>query len=205
MKEGIKEQNNQNQELLLRLQEGDKEAFTNLYYAYKDKLFGFAMSITNSSTKAEDIVQDVFLKIWKNRSSIAEVENINAFIFRVAQNQIIDELRKFAKEQLTFSSADYIINKEDGDANPIEDLMKKEVREKIEEAINLLPPQQKRIYTLHNDKGYKYEEIASELNLSVSTIRNHMSQAINNIRKQLLYNYPNLFIYWIFLFSINFF
>ena len=204
----IKEKNSQQRsaeaELLLRLQQGDEEAFASLFYAYKDKLFGFAMVLTNSSVKAEDLVQDVFLKIWQNRANITDIENINAFMFRMAQNQAIDELRRFSKETLAHSSD--FINEEALNPNPAESLLNKEIREKIKEAVDQLPPQQKRIYILHNEDGYKYEEIASELNLSVSTIRNHMSQALGNIRKLLSYSYPeNIFIYWAFFIGFSLF
>lgn len=204
----LKEKNSQQRsaevELLLRLQQGDEEAFASLFYAYKDKLFGFAVILTNSSARAEDLVQDVFLKIWQNKAHIAEIENINAFIFRMLQNQAIDELRRFSKETLAYSSD--FINEKDVEPTPAEYLLNKEIREKIEEAVNQLPPQQKRIYILHHEDGYTYEEIASQLNLSVSTIRNHMSQAMGNIRKLLSYTYPgSIFVYWILFLGSNFF
>jgi len=185
--------------LLLRLQQGDEEAFASLFYAYKDKLFGFALVLTNSAVKAEDLVQDVFMKIWQNRANLSGIENMNAFIYRVAQNQAIDELRRFSKETLAFSAEH--LNEELVVNGPVEHLLNKEIRQKISEAVDQLPPQQKRIYTLHHEDGYKYEEIASQLNLSVSTIRNHMSQAMGNIRKVLSYTYPGIFIYVSFLFE----
>lgn len=201
MKTSPKYNKQQEAELLLRLQKGDEEAFASLFLAYKDKLFSFAIVLTGSSVKAEDLVQDVFLKIWQNRAAIAEIDNINAFIFRMAQNQAIDELRRFSKETLAHSSD--FINEEAVSPNPAEHLLNKEIREKIKEAVNQLPPQQKRIYILHNEEGYKYEEIASQLDLSVSTIRNHMSQAMGNIRKLLSYSYPgSIFVYWV---SLNVF
>jgi len=187
-------------ELLLRLQNGDEKAFANLFYAYKDKLLSFAFSFTHSEAKAEDVVQEVFLKIWQNREKMSDVDNFNAYIYRIAQNYAIDELRRFSKETLSltshFSADEIVIN------GPVEDLLNKEISQKIVEAVNKLPPQQKIIYTLHNEEGFKYEEIASQLDISVSTIRNHMSQAMRNIRKVLSLSYPNLFIFGILLLSI---
>lgn len=198
METNLKQKKEREVELLSRIQMGSEEAFAALFNTYKDKLFGFAMALTNSTVKAEDLVQDVFLKIWQNRFRIAEIENINAFIFRMAQNQAIDELRRFSKETLAHSSE--FVNEESLSPNPAEHLLNKEILEKIDEAINQLPPQQKRIYTLYNVDGYKYHEIASDLNLSVSTVRNHLSQAIGNIRKLLSLTYPEqLFVLFVIL------
>jgi RNA polymerase sigma-70 factor (family 1) len=193
VKEKLKHIRIRETELLLRLQNGDEAAFASLFYAYKDKLLGFAFSFTHSEERAEDVVQEVFLKIWQSREKIAEVDNFNAFVYRIAQNYAIDELRRFSKETLSLSShftADEVVVN-----GPVEDLLNKEIRQKIDEAVSQLPPQQKIIYTLHNEDGFKYEEIASQLDLSVSTIRNHMSQAMRNIRKVLSLSYPNLLIY----------
>jgi RNA polymerase sigma-70 factor (family 1) len=179
-------------ELLLHLQEGDENAFSSLFYAYKDKLYGFLLGLTQSAEKAEDIIQDVFLKVWLNRATITEIENFNAYLFRMAQNQYIDQLRKFSKETLALPvlSAREEMVTADG---PVDQLINKEIREKINEAVNKLPPQQKKIYILHKEDGFRHEEIARQLNLSVSTIQNHMGQALGNIRRFLSYTYPGLF------------
>ena len=203
MKVSPKHKKQQETELLLRLQKGDESAFASLFYAYKDKLLNFSFSFTHSEEKAEDVVQEVFLKIWQNRDRIGEVDNFSAYIYRIAQNHAIDELRRFSKETLSvsshFSADEVVVN------GPVEDLLNKEIRQKIDEAVNLLPPQQKNIYYLHNEEGLKYEEIASQLDLSESTIRNHMSQAMRNIRKILSLTYPSLPIYVFFYLNSLFF
>ncbi len=186
----------QEEELLLRLQDGDEEAFARLFYAYKDKLFGFLLGITKSDAKTKDLVQDVFLKIWQNRATISEIENFNAYIYFIAQNQAIDQFRKSSKE--LFSSVELLNSEEDvSTPNPANALINKETREKIDEALNQLPPQQKKIFVLHNEYGFKHHEIAEQLNLSVSTTQNHMREALRNIRAYLSHSYltPVIFIH----------
>lgn len=171
-------------ELLSLLKNGDEEAFATLFYAYKDKLYGFLRSITKSDANAKDLLQDVFLKIWQNRTQLDGIENFNAYIFFVAQNQAIDQFRKSSKE--LFSSVELLNLEADVvTPDPADALINKEAREKINEAVNQLPPQQKKIFVLHNEYGFKHHEIAVQLNISVSTTQNHMREALRNLRAYL--------------------
>jgi len=202
MKADFKQIKDQEAELLLRLQNGDEEAFAVLFYAYKDKLYGFLKNILKSDVIAKDLVQDVFLKIWQNRANASEIENFNAYIYFVAQNQAIDQFRKSSKE--LFSSVEFLNLKEDVlTPDPVNTLINKEVREKINEAVNQLPPQQKKIFVLHNEYGFKHHEIAEQLNLSVSTTQNHMREALRSLRAYLAH--ANLIIsFLIFISSFSF-
>lgn len=188
MKTDIELIKQQERELLLRLQHGDEEAFARLFYAYKDKLFGFLFGMTKSDAKAKDLLQDVFLKVWQNRANMAEIDNFNAYIYSVAQNQAVDQFRKSSKE--LFSNVELLNSQEDDvTPDPASALINKETREKIDEAINQLPPQQKKIFVLHNEYGFKHHEIAEQLNISVSTAQNHMREALKNIRIYLSHSY----------------
>jgi len=181
-------------ELLLLLQNGDEGAFASLFYAYKDKLFAFLLNITKSDAKAKDIVQDVFLKIWLNRANISEIENFNAYIYFIAQNQAIDQFRKSSKE--LFSNVDVFNSKEDElTPDPARVLINKETQEKINEALNKLPLQQKKVFILHNEYGFKHSEIAEQLNLSVSTTQNHMREALKNLRGILSHSFFTTFLF----------
>ncbi len=171
------------EDLLPLLREGNQEAFTQLFYAHKAKLFSFVFDLTQSQEKAEDIVQDVFLKIWQQRGRLTIAENFNAYVFRMAQNHVIDQLRRLSRETLILCD---IYKKDLGTAdNPEYLLEQKELAQKIKDAVEALPPQQKKIFVLHKEKGLRHEDIAKELNLSVSTVQNHMFRAIENIRKNL--------------------
>lgn len=177
------------EELLHRVSLGDTEAFTTVYYRYKDKLYGFVLGLTRSTDKSEDIVQDVFLKLWQNREQASEIDNLNAYLFRMAQNQFVDALRKFSKSIAIIS--EYKKNKTEN-ITPIDTLIGKELNEKIEEAIHSLSPRQRKVYCMHKEQGLPHAEIASLLNLSLSTIQNHINRAFANIRKYLAHSYPGV-------------
>jgi len=186
--------------LLFRLKDGDQHAFNLLFCAYKDKLFGFMLHLTGSVEESEDIVQDVFLKIWQERKSADKIKNLNAYIFKIAQNQMIDHIRKYSKEKIQSLNSD--IQKEDINPKPDELLLEKEKQEIIQEAVNLLTPQQKKIYNYHKEQGKTLKAIAKEMNLSLSTVQNHINQAIKNIQKHLVKNYADFFTFLLFFLCI---
>lgn len=194
MKADFKQIKEQEAELLSRLQNGDEEAFAQLFYAYKDKLHGFLLGITRSEQLAEDLVQDVFLKIWQNRSSVSDVDNFNAYIYGIARNQVIDSLRRFARETYALDQLAESTSFATEGNTPLNALENKEIQEKIHEAVRQLPPQQQKVYILYKEEGLKTEDVAEQMNLSVSTIRNHMMHATSNLRRILSYSYLSSFI-----------
>lgn len=181
-------------DILYRLKQGDEAAFTSLFYKYKDKLFAYIYSFTKSTEAAEDIIQDVFMKIWNNREKIMEVDNLSAFLYRIAQNRAIDELRRFSRDTLAMNEM-FDEEEDDSEANtPIEEMISKEVVRFYQEAVTHLPPQQHKVFVLHKEQGKSIQEIADEMNISYFTVQTHMKKAIVNMKKYLNENYPGLFI-----------
>jgi RNA polymerase sigma-70 factor (ECF subfamily) len=181
-------------DILYRLQQGDEAAFTSLFYKYKDKLFAYIYSFTKSTEAAEDIIQDVFMKIWNNREKILEVDNLSSFLYRIAQNRAIDELRRFSRDTLAMNE---MFGDEENDSEadtPIEEMISKEVVKSYQDAVTHLPPQQQKVFVLHKEQGRSIQEIADEMNISYFTVQSHMKKAIVNMRKYLNENYPGLFI-----------
>lgn len=134
--------------LLRRLSESDKNAFSELFQRYKGKLYSFLLSITRSAEVSEDIVQDVFLKIWHNRENCRDIDNFNAWVYRLAKNSAIDQLKRISREinvladinrnSIKFSAED-----------PLEKLKAMETQKRIEHAISKMPKQQRLVYQLH--------------------------------------------------------
>ncbi|GHS95214.1 DNA-directed RNA polymerase sigma-70 factor [Bacteroidia bacterium] len=182
-------------ELLSLVKEEDQHAFTSLFHAYKDKLLGFLLPITGSREESEDIVQDVFMKIWQDRKNAAKIKNPNAYIFKIAQNQMIDNLRKFSREKISLSDIETDV--EESNAKPDNILFEKECRLLFQNAVNQLSSQQKKIYQYHREQGISLKEIAKEMNLSLSTVQNHMNKALKNIQNYLAKNYPILFVFFV--------
>ena len=181
--------------MLQEVARGDEKAFADLFNAYRDKLFSFVYDITGSETKAEDTVQEIFLRIWQQRSGLSAINNFNAYIFRMCRNYAIDQLRKLSRETLLHSSLleqGALVDNGADDA-----LLKKEIRQKLREAVAQLPAKQQRVFELHKEQGLKIQEIAQELNLSVSTVQNHLFRAVGNIRQYLNTTYPDISLYLI--------
>lgn len=175
-------------ELLRKVASGNEAAFAAIFHASRDKLYFFLLKITSSSDVANDMLQDVFIKIWVNRSGLAEVENFSSYLFKMAQNHAYNGMRRMALEKSILAQL-----KRDAVETGVpaeEELMYKQLKEKLKLAIDSLPSQQKLVYTLAKIEGLKQEEIAAQLNISISTIKNHMTRALKSIREQVGSQFP---------------
>ncbi|GAB6007864.1 RNA polymerase sigma factor [Dysgonomonas reticulitermitis] len=190
-----KKRDTDNPDIFFVKKDSDEETFTSLFYDYKDKIYGFFLGLTRSPAKAEDMVQEIFMKIWQKRDKLIQIRNINAYIYHIAQNYAIDQLRKKSNDIL-FSLDDYK-GKEDTDTStqtPLESLINKELSNAIAYAIGKLPSQQRKVFNFHCIDGLSHAEIADKMNISVSTVQNHMRQALINIRMYVSDNYPILLL-----------
>ena len=159
---------------------GDELAFTRLFDNYRDKIYSIAFKITRSTTVAEEIVQDVFLKIWLRRDRLIEIENFNAYLFVVTRNHVYKALKHIAKnyELTAFTEKDQLA----GDNDSADLVMEKEYSSLLRKAIDHLPNQQKKVYQYIKEKGLKREEAAGLLHLSPETVKYHLAEAMKNIR-----------------------
>ena len=171
-------------ELLNQLTLDDEQAFATLFHSYKNKVYGFILGITSSKEIAKDIVQDVFLKIWKMRHRAHEIENFNAFIYRIARNAALDHLKRASRESTVLSHLSVILNEHTSN-DPFEDIKASEIKVKYENALQKLPKQQRLVYELKHLEGIEYAEIAKKLSLSVPTIRSHFRNALNSLKSNL--------------------
>jgi RNA polymerase sigma-70 factor (family 1) len=168
-------------ELLSFLREENEGAFAEIYHRYWKRIFTKALSYTRSPEAAEDIVQDVFIKIWINKDRLLHVREFRPFLFVSARNLIINSLRN----QVFHVSLDPEEQLEEETLLPERQLSYKESINLLRKAIDLLPPQQQRAYRLSRDEGMRYTEIAQEMGISPGTVRIHMSKALSFIRKYL--------------------
>lgn len=186
-----------NDDLLFRLREGDEAAFSTLFFSYKDKLYDFILGMTRSRSEAEDGVQDVFLKIWQNRTQLNSVENLNAYLYSIARNQIIDAMRRFVRN--TDALVQLLDEQKENTTvdTPVEQMLSKEMNDALDEAIGQLSPQQRRAFTMRKLQGRPQPEIADTLHVSVATATGYTKDAVKNVRTYLTAHYPELFILFI--------
>ncbi|MEO5893198.1 MAG: RNA polymerase sigma-70 factor [Ferruginibacter sp.] len=171
-------------ELFLGLSNGNEAAFTQLFVQYSRILFPFVTQLLRSAELSEEIIQQTFLKLWLNREKLADVENPNAYIFRIASNECYAQLRKTLLDEKLFSAIK--LNGSNECANVTEEhLTAKEIKQLIQQAVNQLPTQQKRIYNLSRSELLKIPEIAQVLNLSPLTVKNSLVKSLKSIREHL--------------------
>ena len=163
--------------LLAKVAFGDEQAFSELFYAHHQQLGIHIYRITESVELAEEVVQDVFLKIWLNRDALTKVENFRAYLFVLSKNHALNCLRKLAKErvnQVTIDENTAVLQLADhNDPDSYYAL--------LDEAINHLPPQQQKVYLLSRHNRLKYDEIAHQMGLSRETVKKYLQASTLSI------------------------
>lgn len=162
------------------LADGDTSGFAIFFDLYKKKVFGVALKMLKSGTEAEEIVQDVFLSIWRSRARLGEISDPEAYLFTITYNAVYARLKKISQnKQLLNSVLQHLVQKQ----NPTEEIIAMHESERlINEALQQLPAQQRTVYELNKLKGLSYHEIAEHLHLSQNTVRNHLSAASKTVR-----------------------
>jgi len=177
-----KAQNIDEKALLQKIAGGDQIAFNTLFEQYRNRLFSYLYKVTKSRETSEEIVLDVFLKIWTRKEIAKEIANFEAFIFRIAHNKAIDFLRNLQTkpeiQREVWEKLELISN----DA-PDDKIIHNDTVSNIESAVKNLSPQRKKVYQLSREEGLSYDQIAKKLNLSSNTVRNHISASLEFIRQ----------------------
>jgi RNA polymerase sigma-19 factor, ECF subfamily len=168
------------QQLQQCLAENDETALKDLYDAFADKLFRFAYAIVHSKETSEEIIEDVFIKIWQKRSHIATIENLAFYLFVTTRNISCNYLRKYNRKKDIcldeLSLPYYYVN-----VSPEDLLITSETLQGINKAINELPSQCRIIFKLVKEDGLKYKDVAALLNLNIKTVENQMGIALKKL------------------------
>lgn len=180
-----------NIKLLERLKNGDMLAFDTIYKQYCTRLYGFVLKIIKQESDAEEIVQQVFVKIWESRLSINTNSSFDSYLFTIAYNNTVSLLRKRVNEKKYLEHLK-LIQQTESSSNIIDEMDFKDVKNNFLKLVGQLTPRQREIYKLSREEELTYSEIADKLSISVNTVENHMTKALSyikkNIDKSLLYN-----------------
>ena len=170
-------------DLLQKIADGDESAFRMLFNEHWQNIYGVAYMLTKSASMAEDMVQEIFMKVWIKREQLPGVGNFPNYLFIVARNHIFNELKKKSTDILfTNHLFEYF---HDTTETPEKKLIEKETEQIIGEIIERLPQQQKMIYRLSREKGLSRNEMADRLGIAPNTVRNHLTRALEMIRHEL--------------------
>ena len=179
-------------ELLRHLAAGDQHAFSTLYRNYSSRLFAKINHLVNDDEVAKELLQDVFMKLWSQRGNVDPTKSIKSFLFTIAVNLVYDHFRKLSKDKkyaqsILQTAVDYYSHTE-------EEIHSKESLQLIRQAIDQLPPQRRQIFLLCKIDGKSYEQVAHQLSISPSTVRDHIVKGNKVVRDYLMKN-PELIVY----------
>jgi len=160
----------------------DESAYKELFITFYKPLQQFACSFVKSKELAEEIVSDVFLKIWLNRAEVNSIDNFRVYLYISIKNTALKYLLKQHK-QVAISIDELDVELESLGRNPEEIMLTAEMLNRIKTAVNSLPPRCKIIFKLIKEDGLRYKEVAEILNISVKTIDNQLAIALSKISK----------------------
>jgi RNA polymerase sigma-70 factor (ECF subfamily) len=170
--------------LIRQFKNGDHHSFKVLYQKYAPKLYGFSRKYLNSDEDAEEIVQEVFLRIWEKRENVDESQSFSSYIFQAAKHRIFNGFRKKVNEQ---AYLDFVVYANDASSNFTDmEVEYQEIKSKAEAVISAMPPKRQEIFRLSREQGLKNKEIAEKLQISIKTVENQMSQALKFLREELM-------------------
>ncbi len=169
--------------LVLQIQNNRVEAFDILFHKYSEKLFRFSFSLLKNEEDSKEIVQEVFLRIWKKRKEIDTSKSFKSFLFAISYNLIVDQLRIRLKDKKYREFLTHYFETENLDLSNEFDYGV--LVEKVRNAVEKLPAKRKQIYTLSREVGLPHKEIAAKLGISVKTVENQITLALKHLKSSL--------------------
>ncbi len=168
-------------ELLELISAGDQAAFRQLYAHFYKRLHHFALALVKTRETAEEIVEDVFVRIWQHREALHTIKNLRVYLYTATKNSSLNYLSQKARQSITEPFDHIHVELDDSAITPEQILITAEIHQKIQKAIEVLPPRCKMIFKLVREDGLRYREIAEILNISVNTIDAQMAIAVKRI------------------------
>ena len=167
-------------DLLLQVADGDQKAFAELFYAYHNQLAEFVLMLTGCKQQTQEIVQDVFMKVWNQRSSLPALQHFVSWLFVLTRNYTLNSLRKAATEKKVFSlSPSQLYHPVNADDRIIE----KDYREVFDRAVAQLPPQQQKAYKMSRVEGLGNEYIGKVLGVAPESVRKYLQWAQQSVAR----------------------
>ena len=177
--------------LLKKIREGDQTAFSEFYQQYVNLLHSFVIRYVKSHELADDLVQEIFIKIWENRITLPHLVSLKSYLFIVARNHTFTFLKKASAEQ---SLKDKILAEATAYSNPTDDLMlSAEYHAHMQRILSTLPSQTQKIFRLCREEEKSYQEVSALLGISKDAVKKHMVRSMKSL-KPTIQNGFDLFI-----------
>ncbi len=175
------------EEQIRRIQKGDERAYEDLFFQYYSRLCGFAVKIVGSDELAKDCVQEVFLKIWRNRANWEVNYSLSVYLYRAVRNQALNKIEKRrTKRDYTQQYYEEGFHKKEEQSQLSSE--KSKLIEKIWKVVTEMPDRRRMVFELHKRHGLSYKEIAEVMGITRKTVENHMGRALQDIRDKISHN-----------------
>lgn len=161
----------------------DSHRFEEIFHTYKERVYSYVLAIVKTHEAAEEVTQEIMIKLWLCREVLDQVDNLDAYIYVIARNKSLNHLRKAAYDQKVLNELKAFIPPEYN--NTEERIALKDYELLLQNAVNTLSAQRKEVYQLSRVEGLSHDEIAQRMQLSKKTVRNHLSEALKLIRQHL--------------------
>jgi RNA polymerase sigma-70 factor, ECF subfamily len=171
------------EKILADLANDDKQAFDELYWLYYPKLYAYSKSFLKLDHGIDDILQEVFVKVWLNRHNIKKVETYNAFLYTITKNTLLNEIRSRMKSEVFL--ADLFYKSVAAEFITQQSVEYNDIKIQIEQLVLQLPEKRRKVYQLSREDGMSNADIAEELGISVKTVEDHMTHALRFLKDRL--------------------
>ena len=171
------------EKIIVRLKNEDKSAIDDLFGYYYPRLYHFSKSILKIENEIDDILQEVFVKIWLNRHKIGNPETFNSYIFTITKNEVLNLIRSNLRDH-TFKDQlfQHAVAEEYLNSAPLE---YEEIKTGIDKIVANLPEKRQQVFILSRTEGLSNREIAEKLNISEKTVEDHITHAIKQIKNSM--------------------
>ncbi|WP_300700702.1 RNA polymerase sigma-70 factor [Bacteroides sp.] len=170
--------------ILAKIKEGDIKAFEEVFRRYYSPLCWYAAGITGDTESAEEIVEELFYTLWKNREQLQILQSVKSYLYRAVRNEAIQYCEhQEVKER--YQTSVQTAKESEASIDPHWQMEYKELQTLVQQALNKLPDRRRRIFIMHRMQGMKYAEIALALSLSVKTVEAEMTKVLRTLRVEI--------------------
>ncbi len=168
---------------LTAVSDGSEAAFRALMFQYHSKVYFFVIGLGGSREDAEEIVQDVFMKLWTGRDQLPAVQNFQAYLFTITRNHAYTVLRRSVRNALLFQQ--WKLEQKESSEMAAGQESDTTIYQKLDAIVDRLPKRQREIYLLHRHERLRYAEIADRLHIGLETVKSHLASAVKFIKSQM--------------------
>jgi RNA polymerase sigma-70 factor (family 1) len=170
------------EQLVASLKNSEEGAFTELYSRHYAGTYYYLLGFTKDGPLTEDLVHEVFIKLWEVRERLSIEASFSAYLYRICHNKAVNTLKKIASDQRLRDHALSHLGALQLPRLPPDTAEYRRYDQLLESALNSLPPQRRRVFELIRQEGKSYEQAASELDVSLNTVKDHMVKAMRSLR-----------------------